>query len=133
MFYGILGQFLCAKFSVRKFACAKKNTFRRSDNTIILYFLYSISRWLDYVSRVRALVPLFTIFMLSIKIEIISIYVLRKESVIFDRIHFDNCLHGIDVSLNWTDCYLIIDVCVFEGLDIFSTRFFLLLLPNILM
>ena len=29
--YGILSQFLCAKFSVRKFACAKKITFRRSD------------------------------------------------------------------------------------------------------
>ena len=31
MIYGILCQFLCAKFSVRKFACAKRFTLRRSD------------------------------------------------------------------------------------------------------
>ena len=30
MFYDIFRQFLCAKFLVRKFACAKKFTFRRS-------------------------------------------------------------------------------------------------------
>ena len=30
-FYGIIGQFLCAKFSVRKFGCAKELTFRRCD------------------------------------------------------------------------------------------------------
>ena len=30
MFYGILGPFLCAKMSVRKFGCAKELTFRRS-------------------------------------------------------------------------------------------------------
>ena len=29
MFYGILGPYLCAQFSVRKFGCAKELTFRR--------------------------------------------------------------------------------------------------------
>ena len=33
-FYGILGPFLCAKFSVRKFGCAKEFTFRRSAQMV---------------------------------------------------------------------------------------------------
>ena len=35
-FYGILGPFLCAKFSVNKFGCAKVLTFRRSGGDITI-------------------------------------------------------------------------------------------------
>ena len=34
VFFGILSKLLCAKFSVRKFAFAKKFTFKRSGDTV---------------------------------------------------------------------------------------------------
>ena len=45
-FYGILGPFPCAKFSVRKFGCAKEFAFRRSD---IFVFVFGFSCQPKYI------------------------------------------------------------------------------------